>query len=140
MAAESFKSQDYYSLLCSVVPEVADSLPGQVNSKDVPTLKNVIIMSEKNLNGTFRFKDILSHAGSGSMNLVSELSNKIQMDHACNIQFTSGTTGNPKGVTLSHHNLVNNAFQIGYRMGYDKKVSKVAQSCRKLNQMVSAAE
>jgi len=128
VAAESFKSQDYYSLLCSVVPEVADSLPGQVNSKDVPTLKNVIIMSEKNLNGTFRFKDILSHAGSGSQNLVSELSNKIQMDDACNIQFTSGTTGNPKGVTLSHHNLVNNAFQIGHRIGYDTKPHRICVS------------
>ena len=122
VAAESFKTQDYYSLLCSVVPEVADSLPGQVNSKDVPSLKHVIIMSEKNLNGTFRFKDVLNHAGSLSQNMVSELSNKIQMDHACNIQFTSGTTGNPKGVTLSHHNLVNNARQIAHRIGYDTKV------------------
>merc|ERR1712106_883599 len=128
VAAESFKSQDYYSLLCSVVPEVANSLPGQVNSMDVPTLKNVTIMSEKNLNGTFRFKDILSHAGSGSQNLVSELSNKIQMDDACNIQFTSGTTGNPKGVTLSHHNLVNNAFQIGHRIGYDTKPHRICVS------------
>ena len=123
MAAESFKSQDYYSLLCSVVPEVGESVPGQVNSKDVPSLKHVIVMTEKYLNGTFRFRDILTHAGSGSQNEVSELSNKIQMDHAANIQFTSGTTGNPKGVTLSHHNLVNNAFQIGHRIGYDKKVS-----------------
>ena len=130
MAAESFKTQDYYSLLCSVVPEVGHSAPGQVNSKAVPSLKHVIVMTEQNLNGTFRFKDILSHAGSGSQNLVSELSNKIQMDHACNIQFTSGTTGNPKGVTLSHHNLVNNAFQIGHRIGYDTKVRICFTLCR----------
>jgi len=128
VAAESFKTQDYHSLLTSVVPEVGTSLPGQINSKEVPSLKHVIMISEKQHNGAFRFKDIISHAGSGSVNFVSELTKRIQMDHACNIQFTSGTTGNPKGVTLSHHNLVNNAFHIGHRIGYDKKPHRICVS------------
>ena len=79
----------------------------------------------------------MSNPGSGNLKRVAELTNIIQMDHACNIQFTSGdfhginperdclvkgTTGKPKGVTLSHHNLVNNAHQIGHRIGYNEKV------------------
>ena len=89
----------------------------------------------------YRFEDIISNPGSTQLNMVAELSNKIRMDDACNIQFTSGqnlnqywgkflskyivfkgTTGKPKGVTLSHHNLVNNANQIGVRIGYSDKV------------------
>jgi len=128
VASESFKTQDYYSMLSSVVPEVVNSIPGQVTSKEVPSLKHVIMISEKEHNGTFRFQDILKHAGSSSLNLVLEQSHKIQMDDACNIQFTSGTTGKPKGVTLSHHNLVNNAFQIGHRIGYDTKPHRICVS------------
>ena len=80
----------------------------------------------------------MGNPGSEHLKRVAELTNIIQMDHACNIQFTSGgriheinlerdclvkgTTGKPKGVTLSHHNLVNNAHQIGHRIGYNEKV------------------
>jgi len=128
VAAESFKTQDYYRLLCTVVPDVETSKAGDIISKDVPSLKHVIMMSKRPKDGTFTFSDIMKHAGSNSLKLVSELSNKIQMDHACNIQFTSGTTGNPKGVTLSHHNLVNNAYQIGHRIGYDSKVHRICVS------------
>ena len=69
-----------------------------------------------------RFQDVMSNPGSEAVKRVSELSNLIKLEDACNIQFTSGTTGKPKGVTLSHYNLVNNAFQVGYRIGYNEKV------------------
>ena len=68
------------------------------------------------------FDDIF-HAGTQDdhENLKS-IKGKIQMDDPVNIQFTSGTTGNPKGACLSHHNIVNNGRFIGHRLGYDKKV------------------
>jgi fatty-acyl-CoA synthase len=124
-----------------VVPELERSPAGSLTSATVPSLKHVIIMSEQQRPGAIRccsldslktetlfaipatrFQDVMSHAGSGATKRVAELSDRIQMDDACNIQFTSGTTGNPKGVTLSHHNLVNNAFFIGHRIGYNTEV------------------
>merc|ERR1719300_1614023 len=128
VAAESFKTQDYYRLLCTVVPDVETSKAGDIISKEVPSLRNIILISDLSKPGTIRFKDVMSNTGSNSRKLVSDLTNKIQMDHACNIQFTSGTTGNPKGVTLSHHNLVNNAFNIGHRVGYDAEVHRICCS------------
>lgn len=124
VAAESFKSQNYYNLLSSVVPEVETSKAGELVSKAVPSLRHVILMTEAEVPGVHRFAEVATNAGSEHQQLVEQLTHKIQMDHACNIQFTSGTTGNPKGVTLSHHNLVNNAYQIGQRIGYNTKVSR----------------
>jgi len=128
VASESFKTQDYYSLLCQVMPEINKSSAGDIKSSEVPSLKHVIMISEKKQEGTFRFEDVMDQDASRSSSLVTELSSKIRMDDACNIQFTSGTTGKPKGVTLSHHNLVNNAFNIGYRIGYNTQPHRICVS------------
>ena len=80
------------------------------------------MMSETKHPGTFKFDDILSGAGNDCLGNVQDLTHNIKIDAPGNIQFTSGTTGRPKAVTLSHHNIVNNAFQIGHRIGYDEKV------------------
>jgi len=128
VAAESFKSQNYYNLLSSVVPEVETSKAGQLASKAVPSLRHVILMTEAEVPGVHKFAEVATNAGSEHQQLVEQLTHQIQMDHACNIQFTSGTTGNPKGVTLSHHNLVNNAYQIGQRIGYNTKPHRICVS------------
>ena len=72
--------------------------------------------------GAFRFRDGVD---SGDDRLVAEvraLQRRVQFDEPANIQFTSGTTGSPKGATLSHHSIVNNGYLMGFRTGYHKRV------------------
>ena len=122
VAASSFKTQNYYELLSSIAPEIKSSSAGGIQCPDIPSLKTVIMMSQQEQAGTFKFDNILNNPSPALLERVEGLTHRIQMDQAANIQFTSGTTGKPKGVTLSHHNLVNNAYNIGVRMGYDQEV------------------
>ena len=122
---DRFKSQDYYQLIQQIAPELGQNYSNTLNSSSVPTLKHVIIISsKKNVRksakpGTWRFNDILSNAGSDAHNRLADLEAKIDAQSPANIQFTSGTTGSPKGVVLSHYALVNNSRQLGHRLGYD---------------------
>ena len=82
----------------------------------------MILTKFKSFRGTLDFDDIF-HAGTqDDYENLKSVKGKIQMDDPVNIQFTSGTTGNPKGACLSHHNIVNNGRFIGHRLGYDRKV------------------
>ena len=101
------------------------------------------MISEKDFGGAFKFGDVFEAGGGDDFSRLSEMDKEVQMDDPVNIQFTSvsqiyskfvvdtvlivgyvfqGTTGNPKGACLSHHNIVNNAMSLGYRIGYHKKV------------------
>ncbi|XP_070001673.1 medium-chain acyl-CoA ligase ACSF2, mitochondrial-like isoform X2 [Penaeus vannamei] len=125
---EKFKTSDYYKMLCAVAPELPSSAPGDLSSSAVPYLKKVFMCSQEKLSGTFRFQDLYGAGESSHRKRVDELSSKIQFDSACNIQFTSGTTGLPKGAVLSHHMLVNNAYSIGGRTEYQKKPHRICIS------------
>ncbi|XP_069682962.1 medium-chain acyl-CoA ligase ACSF2, mitochondrial-like [Periplaneta americana] len=118
IAAERFKSQDYHQMVQNIAPELMSSQPGKLESKAVPTLRSLIFISEQNLPGAFRFDDILGGAKAESIGQIRQMQDDIQPDEGCNIQFTSGTTGNPKATLLSHHNIVNNSLTIGKGLGY----------------------
>jgi len=128
VASEHFKSQDYHSILRDVMPEIDVASPGNINSKEVPSLKHVIMISEKQQSGAHKFREIHSCAGSDSRRRLKETEATIKVHNPCNLQFTSGTTGNPKGVTLSHHNILNNAYHIGHRIGYNEKPHRICVS------------
>ena len=118
---ENFKSSDYIKILYEVEPSIKNSQPGKINSEKLPFLKNVICLSETEHPGMFKWKDLLGMASKVNDSDLNDIRKSLEFDDAINIQYTSGTTGFPKGVTLSHFNILNNGFFIGERMDFTDK-------------------
>lgn len=110
ISAHKFKSQNYHSMLSSIHSNL-----GKGGCEKIPSLKNAIIISNEKLEGTHCYYDILKKADANAIKSIEKYHSDVQMDHGCNIQFTSGTTGKPKATLLSHFNCVNNSFFIGLR-------------------------
>ncbi|MER9357529.1 AMP-binding protein [Mesorhizobium sp. M0514] len=108
VTAASFKTSDYLGMIETLAPELANATPGKLKAQKLPTLKIVIRMGDDNSPGMFNFADVLSMAGRDEHDSLDRISEGLKPGEAINIQFTSGTTGAPKGATLTHTNIVNN--------------------------------
>jgi fatty-acyl-CoA synthase len=108
-----FKSSDYLEILGSIVPEMGRCAPGELIAQSLPDLQFVIRLGDQKTPGMLNFDELLVDAGAAQLEKLACLGARLQFDEAINIQFTSGTTGLPKGATLTHHNILNNGFFIG---------------------------
>jgi fatty-acyl-CoA synthase len=112
----SFKRSDYTAMLEELLPELKASTPGKLASARVPSLRWIIRLGEDRSPGTITWADVMTRADDAGRARIAELDGLLQFDDPINIQFTSGTTGRPKAATLTHHNIVNNAFFAGLQM------------------------
>ncbi|XP_050776461.1 medium-chain acyl-CoA ligase ACSF2, mitochondrial [Gopherus flavomarginatus] len=120
-----FKTQRYYEILKQACPELEKSSPGGIKSKRLPDLSIVITLDSK-LPGTFQMSEVMQAGDSSHMKQLREVQQTLSCNEPINIQFTSGTTGSPKGATLSHRNIVNNANLIGLRLGVNQQECRTA--------------
>ena len=115
--ADGFKDVDYVKIVNSILPELAKNKPGKLNSKKLPYIKNVVFLGDQRYQGMYIFQDIFKLGESVSENDIKKRQQSLDPHDVINMQYTSGTTGFPKGVMLTHYNIVNNAYYVGETMG-----------------------
>ncbi|MDE2738491.1 MAG: AMP-binding protein [Paracoccaceae bacterium] len=109
ISAKSFKTSDYVGMIRKLAPELESCRPGKLQSSKLPDLQSIVVMDDVEKPGMFSFTDLMQLGGPDQEIKIKAINKTLCPDEAINIQFTSGTTGLPKGATLSHKNIVNNA-------------------------------
>ncbi|PAA52896.1 hypothetical protein BOX15_Mlig021101g2 [Macrostomum lignano] len=127
VSAPNFKTSDYYAMLCELCPELPKSRVGGLSSSVMPSLSHVVMMGQEERPGAFLYDEVCRAGGAdpNTEKQLHKLAERLQMDDVINIQFTSGTTGSPKGAALTHHNILNNAYFVGMRCEFHKHVARI---------------
>jgi fatty-acyl-CoA synthase len=121
VVAERFKSSNYLDMLQSLAPELEHCAPGRLRSAKLPALEFVIRMGEAPTRGMLNFGTVLGLGDAADRQRIGAIGATLSPRDVINIQFTSGTTGNPKGAALTHHNILNNANQVAAGMRFTEQ-------------------
>ncbi len=115
---DSYRDSDYVNMIFELVPELKTHSRGKLDSEKFPKLKNVVFIGQQKHRGMYNTAELMllgDHLDDLELEVVKS---EIDPHDVVNMQYTSGTTGFPKGVMLSHHNILNNGYSVGQCMKY----------------------
>jgi fatty-acyl-CoA synthase len=116
--ADGYRDNDFVKMIFDLVPELKEQARGELKSEKFPELKNIVFIGQEKHRGMFNTSELIllgNHVDDIELENIKE---NITCHDVVNMQYTSGTTGFPKGVMLTHHNILNNGFATGQCMKY----------------------